>query len=64
MLVLVGESASGKDYIKQTLIEEYGFKSMITYTSRPIREGEKQHSTYHFISEEDFKKKINELNKF
>lgn len=60
MLVLVGESASGKDYIKQTLIEEYGFKPMITYTSRPMREGEKQHSTYHFISEEDFKKKINE----
>ena len=60
MLVLVGESASGKDYIKQTLVEEYGFKPLITYTSRPMRDGEKQHSTYHFISEEDFKKKINE----
>ena len=59
MLILVGESASGKDKVRKMLVKEYGFKPLITYTTRPMRKGEKQHSTYHFISEEDFKKKIN-----
>lgn len=60
MIILLGKTASGKDTILNELISEYGYKKIITYTTRPIREGEKQDVTYHFISEEEFVQKINE----
>ena len=59
ILILIGKTSSGKTVIKEKLIEN-GFAGITTYTSRPMRKGEKQDVTYHFISEEDFKQKINE----
>ena len=59
ILILIGKTSSGKTLIKEKLIEN-GFTGITTYTSRPMRKGEKQDVTYHFISEEDFKQKINE----
>ena len=59
ILILIGKTSSGKTLIKEKLIEN-GFTGITTYTSRPMRKGEKQDITYHFISEEDFKQKINE----
>lgn len=58
MLVLIGKSTSGKDTIKNELINKYGFHSIVTYTTRPIRNGEVPDVTYHYISDEEFKKKI------
>ncbi len=59
MIILTGRSCSGKDTILNKLVKEYGYKSMITYTTRPMRKNEIQHKTYHFISNESFIKKIN-----
>lgn len=53
--VLVGKTCSGKTTIANKLIDLYGFKKIITYTSRPMRKGEKQGIDYHFISDEYFK---------
>lgn len=36
MLVLMGKTCSGKDTICNGLIKDYGFKRVITYTTRPI----------------------------
>lgn len=58
MLVLIGKSTSGKDTIRDILVKKHGFHPIVTYTTRPIRVGEIQDSTYHFITEEDFKGKI------
>lgn len=58
MLVLMGKSTSGKDTIKNKLITEYGFHSLTTYTSRPMRAGEIPDITYHYVSADEFKKKI------
>lgn len=58
MLVLTGKTASGKDLIKRILVTKYGFKQIVTYTTRPIRKGEKDGITYHYISDDDFKDKI------
>lgn len=58
LLVLIGKSASGKDTIANRLIDEYGYKRLVTYTTRPMRKNEVQDVTYHFISEDDFKEKI------
>ena len=49
MIVLVGESASGKSSIERELVA-LGFNKIVTYTTRPMRNGE----TYHFITEEQF----------
>ena len=59
MIILTGRSCSGKDTILNKLVKEYGYKSMVTYTTRPMRKNEIQHKTYHFISDESFIKKIN-----
>ena len=57
IIVLAGKSASGKNFVARKL-EEHGYKTVVTYTTRPKRKGEKQDITYHFISDEEFNKKI------
>lgn len=46
--------------IVNKLTSLYGFKKVITYTTRSQRKSEKQDVTYHYISEEEFKQKIDE----
>ncbi|MFA7127385.1 MAG: AAA family ATPase [Bacilli bacterium] len=54
MLVMAGASASGKTEIAKIIIQKYGFKKMITYTTRNKRDGECNGIDYHFISLESF----------
>ncbi|MFW6319656.1 MAG: hypothetical protein ACOC1L_05675 [Bacillota bacterium] len=54
MLVLIGASASGKTEIAKLLIKHYGFKKMITYTTRNKRHNEVDGVDYHFIDEQTF----------
>ena len=58
ILILIGKTASGKDKTVSELVSKHGFKKVITYTTRPMRKGEEQDITYHYISEEEFKQKI------
>ena len=58
MLVLIGKAASGKDSVREILVKKHGFHSIVTYTTRPMREGEIKNITYHYISENDFLQKI------
>lgn len=58
MIILLGKTASGKDTIANYLVSNLGYKKLITYTTRPMRQGEVQNLQYHFISDEVFKEKI------
>ena len=58
MVVLFGKTCSGKDTILKYLVEHYGYKKMVTYTTRPMRKGEKNGVDYHFITQEEFMAKI------
>lgn len=51
---LMGKSSSGKDSIYRELMSdgELGLKKMVPYTTRPVREGEKEGVEYHFVNEE------------
>lgn len=60
MLVIIGPSASGKTEIVNNLIAKYSMKKMVTYTTRFKRPGEVNGVDYHFISLEEFKRKIEE----
>ncbi len=59
MLVIIGPSACGKTQIVNKLISDFGYKKLVTYTTRPMRLNEKQGIDYNFITEEKFKEKIN-----
>lgn len=58
MIILVGASASGKTVICKELIESFGMQKFVTTTTRNIRVNEKNNFDYHFISKEEFEKKI------
>jgi guanylate kinase len=58
-LVISGPSAgAGKDSVERGLISRYGLQSIVTYNTRKPRVGEKDGVDYHFISREEFEKKI------
>lgn len=52
---IMGKSATGKDTIYKRLLQksELGLTRMVSYTTRPIREGEKEGIEYHFTSVEN-----------
>lgn len=54
---LMGKSSSGKDTIYKALTEDaqLSLKRIITYTTRPIRQGEVEGLQYHFVTEEQLK---------
>ena len=61
LLVLTGKTASGKDTIMSRLLVKYPqIKRVVTTTSRPPRQNEQDGVDYHFISKEDFRKKIDQ----
>ena len=68
IFVLLGESGSGKDTIAREVLNN-NLSRVVTTTTRQIRENESEGIDYYFISEDDFKIKIEnnefiEFNKF
>ena len=53
-IVLVGIKGSGKSTVETYIHEHTKFKKVISYTTRPIREGEINNIDYHFIVEDEF----------
>ncbi len=61
VLVLSGPSGAGKSSLINKISADIGdFYFSISTTTRPIREGEEEGVHYHFVSEEEFKKDIEE----
>lgn len=56
MIVLTGESASGKSSIEKYFVDNCGYKKIVSYTTRQPRDGEVDGLDYHFIKEEEFQK--------
>ena len=54
---IMGKSSSGKDtiYSRLRIDETLGFSNLVLYTTRPMREGEKQGREYYFVGEEQFR---------
>ena len=51
---VMGRSASGKDTVYKKLLETFPeLRPLVTYTTRPMREGEKEGEEYHFSTEQD-----------
>lgn len=58
ILAIMGRTASGKNAIGNALKELYGYEEMVSYTTRPIREGETDGIDYHFLTMEECQKKL------
>ncbi len=56
LFCMMGKSASGKDTIYKHLVADVslGLKTVIPYTTRPIREGEAEGVEYWFVDETQF----------
>lgn len=57
MILILGRSGVGKDTIANILSSKYGLKQVISYTTRPRRDGEGE--THYFISPEEVDKYTN-----
>jgi guanylate kinase len=55
---LIGKSGSGKDSIFELLSGDktLGLRGVVTYTTRPMRDGERDGEQYYFVSKEDLDK--------
>lgn len=53
MICMIGKSASGKDSIAAAIADADAFKLLIPCTTRPMRKGETDGVSYHFISEDE-----------
>lgn len=55
LFCLMGKSSTGKDTIYRMLLRrpEIALSTIVPYTTRPIRAGEAEGETYHFITDEE-----------
>lgn len=58
IICLMGRSSSGKDTIYKKLLEDkqISFKTIVPYTTRPVRDGEREGVEYHFTDEEGYQR--------
>lgn len=54
VIVIVGESASGKSSVAKCITSNYDYKQIITYTTREPRSYETNGIDYYFIHDEEF----------
>ena len=62
IIVLCGKSSSGKDTLA-SYFKSQGYKFVISHTTRPMRENELEGNPYYFISDKEFKERL-EQNEF
>jgi guanylate kinase len=59
LIIISGTTCAGKDTVVKSLLKKNkNITKSISYTSRPIRTGEKDGVDYFFVSKEEFEKKI------
>ena len=56
MIVIVGESASGKSTLAKEFEDWLNFKRIVTYTTRQPRQNEEEGVDYHFIDDAEFER--------
>ena len=53
-IVLLGKTGSGKSAICDWLVDNLRYDKIVTYTTRPKRDGEVDGEDYNFVSEKEF----------
>lgn len=58
LIVISGPSGAGKSTIVQRILKPLGLELSISATTRPQRKGEVNHRDYHFITRQEFERRI------
>jgi guanylate kinase len=58
LVVISGPSGSGKTSIVRALLGRLNFRRSVSATTRPIREGEVNGTSYHFLSRKEFEDRV------
>lgn len=59
IVALIGKAGSGKDTILNRICLQFpNYHKIVSCTTRPMRENEKDGEDYHFLSQEEFTKKL------
>lgn len=59
LIIISGTTCAGKDTVVKSLLKKSSnIAKSISYTSRPIRSGEKNGKDYYFVDKEEFERKI------
>ena len=60
IIALIGEAGSGKDFLLRCSRVQYPqYNEIISFTTRPMREGEREGMNYHFVDVNTFNDMIN-----
>ena len=59
VFLIVGETSSGKDTFVQKICAEHGYSQLISYATRPRRDGEGD--THIFISDDEAKQFVDKM---
>jgi len=51
---LIGKSSSGKDTLYSRIVDELGLIPAVLYTTRPVRDNEREGVEYHFVDDDEF----------
>lgn len=57
---LMGKSASGKDSVYRELMKRFSFEKIVMYTTRPMRQDEKNGVQYYFTDEAEYRRLLDE----
>ena len=59
LFIVSAPSGAGKTSLLKRLLQlDENIRVSVSHTTRPMRPGEKNHVTYHFVSDEEFQRKI------
>jgi guanylate kinase len=58
LIAIVGGSGSGKSTLEDEIIIHDGFRKAVSYTTRDKRNGEHNGREYHFVTEQEFNKAV------
>lgn len=54
IVLVVGESGSGKDTLVNAVCKKYGYKKLISYTTRPMRNNMNDRNSHIFVTDDEF----------
>lgn len=61
LIILAGPTAAGKSIIQKELLRQnQTLHKVITYTTRPLRNGERDGIDYHFVNKEQFEERLSQ----
>ena len=60
IIALFGAAGAGKDALQEIMVEEFGWHGIISHTTRPIRDNEKEGVAYHFVTRDEFEQMVEE----